>query len=119
MGQLGRYKFQAYKLTHVAQLLIIRNLLSFKNLRMSSNNSQAFIPLALPPKITLEDFSTFVQKVLSLLGTENVEIISSRDQVYDGSYMNPPYTHDPHHVVDQEYFLASAIAAPRNVGDVQ
>lgn len=40
-------------------------------------------------------------------------------EIDDGSYMKPNYTHDPHHVLEQDYFLASAIVAPRNVSDVQ
>jgi len=75
--------------------------------------------LVLPPKLSFGDFSEFIQDVIGLVGSENVEIIHSKDQVQDGSYMNPKHSHDPHHVMDQDYFLASAIVAPRNVGDVQ
>lgn len=78
-----------------------------------------FRPLALPPKLTLGDFNEFIQEIIGLVGTENVEVITSKDQIDDGSYMNPTYTHDPHHIMEQDYFLASAIVAPRNVAEVQ
>ncbi|KAJ5203156.1 vanillyl-alcohol oxidase [Penicillium cf. viridicatum] len=78
-----------------------------------------FKPLALPPKLTNGDFNEFIQEIIELVGMENVEVIASKDQIQDGSYMNPRHTHDPHHILEQDYFLASAIVAPRNVADVQ
>lgn len=75
--------------------------------------------MTLPPKLSLSDFNEFIQDIIRIVGSENVEVISSKDQVVDGSYMKPTHTHDPHHVMDQDYFLASAIVAPRNVADVQ
>ena len=84
-----------------------------------TDKPQGMRPLALPPKISLVDFKEFVQEIIDLVGIVNVEVISSKDQIEDGSYMNPTYTHDPHHVMEQDYFLASAIVAPRNVSDVQ
>lgn len=78
-----------------------------------------FRPLALPPKLTLGDFNEFIREIIGLVGSKNVEVISSKDQIDDGSYINPTYTHDPHHIMEQDFFLASAIVAPRNVADVQ
>ncbi|OQE40368.1 hypothetical protein PENCOP_c006G05427 [Penicillium coprophilum] len=78
-----------------------------------------FKPLVLPPKSTNGEFNKFIQEVIELVSTENVEVITSKDQIVDGSYMNPRHTHDPHHIMEQEYFLASAIVAPRSVADVQ
>jgi hypothetical protein len=75
--------------------------------------------LALPPQLTLGDFNQFIQEILELVGPKNVEVISSKDQIDDGSYMNPAHTHDPHHFMEQDYFLASAIVTPLNVMDVQ
>ncbi|KAJ5360323.1 vanillyl-alcohol oxidase, partial [Penicillium concentricum] len=72
-----------------------------------------------PPKLTNGDFNEFIQEVIEIVGTENVEVITSKDQIEDGSYMNPRHTHDPHHIMEQDYFLASAIVAPRNVADSQ
>lgn len=76
-------------------------------------------PLVLPPKLTNGDFNEFILEVIGLVGTENVEIITSKDQIEDGTYTNPKHTHDPHHILEQDYFLASAIVAPRSVADVQ
>lgn len=76
-------------------------------------------PLVLPPNVTREDFGTFLREIIDLVGNGNVEIITSEDQIDDRSYMNPAHTHDPHHVMEQDYFLASAVVAPRNVADVQ
>ncbi|KAJ5350618.1 vanillyl-alcohol oxidase [Penicillium brevicompactum] len=78
-----------------------------------------FRPLVLPPKLTNGDFNEFILDVIELVGAENVEIITSKDQIQDGTYMNPKHSHDPHHILEQDFFLASAIVAPRNVGDVQ
>jgi hypothetical protein len=78
-----------------------------------------FSPLALPPKITKEQFNTFIQTIIELVGAENVNVITSKDQIDDASYENPTYTHDPHHILEQDFFLASGIVAPRNVADVQ
>lgn len=89
---------------------------------MSDPRSSAplkFKPLVLPPKLTNSDFNEFILEVIELVGKENVEIITSKDQIQDGTYMKPKHTHDPHHVLEQDFFLASAIVAPRNVADVQ
>ncbi|KAF7557117.1 hypothetical protein G7Z17_g922 [Cylindrodendrum hubeiense] len=76
-------------------------------------------PLALPPQVDIEAFNKFITGIIKLIGAENVDVISSKDQIDDASYMKPTYTHDPHHVLPQDYFLASAVVAPRNVSDVQ
>ncbi|KAJ5196151.1 vanillyl-alcohol oxidase [Penicillium cf. viridicatum] len=47
-----------------------------------------FKSLALPPKITNGDFNEFIQEIIELVGTENVEVITKTDQVEDDSYMN-------------------------------
>jgi hypothetical protein len=83
------------------------------------SKTHEFRPLVLPPKVSLGDFNEIIQDIVGLVGSENVEIIRSKDQVQDGSYMNPKHSHDPHHFMEQDYFLASAIVAPRNVADVQ
>lgn len=76
-------------------------------------------PAVLPPNVTAKGFDSFICQVLDLVGSENVDVITSKDNLDDGSYMKPTYTHDPHHVLEQDFFLASAIVAPRNVSDVQ
>lgn len=76
-------------------------------------------PLVLPPRITREQYNEFISTCQSAVGSENIDVISSRDQIQDGDYLNPNYTHDPHHVLQQDFFLASAVIAPRSVADVQ
>jgi hypothetical protein len=88
-------------------------------LQLKGSRPHGSTPLALPPKVTIGDFNSFIQSITELLGADNVEVISTKEQIDDGTYMKPTYTHDPHHVMEQDYFLASAIAAPRNVADVQ
>ncbi|KAK7431290.1 hypothetical protein QQZ08_002061 [Neonectria magnoliae] len=89
-------------------------------LRSSDADSQASLkPLALPPQVDLAAFNKFISGITNLIGAENVDVISSKDQIDDASYMKPTYTHDPHHVLPQDYFLASAVVAPRNVSDIQ
>lgn len=89
-------------------------------LRNSDTESTAVHkPLVLPPQVNIESFNKFIIGIINLIGAENVDVISSKDQIDDGSYMKPTYTHDPHHVLPQDHFLASAIVAPRNVSDVQ
>lgn len=84
-----------------------------------AESTAAHKPLALPPQVDIEAFNKFIIGIINLIGAENVDVISSKDQIDDGSYMKPTYTHDPHHVLPQDHFLASAIVAPRNVSDVQ
>lgn len=75
-------------------------------------------PLVYPPQVSKSDFADFVAACREATG-DNVTVISSASQIEDGDYMKPNYTHDPHHVLKQDFFLASAVIAPRNVGDVQ
>ncbi|KAI4910990.1 hypothetical protein J4E90_007247 [Alternaria incomplexa] len=74
--------------------------------------------LALPPNVSSDVFDNFLTACHDV-GRDNIEVISSASQIDDGNYMKPNYTHDPHHIMKQDFFLASAIIAPRNVADVQ
>jgi FAD/FMN-containing dehydrogenase len=80
---------------------------------------QTLSPLVLPPNVSNEAFSKFIATCHDAVGSENIDVISSSSQIDDGDYMKPNYTHDPHHVLKQDFFLASAVIAPRNVADVQ
>jgi FAD/FMN-containing dehydrogenase len=75
-------------------------------------------PLALPPNVSSDAFDNFLT-ACNDIGPDNIEVISSASQIDDGNYMNPNYTHDPHHILKKDFFLASAVIAPRNVTDVQ
>lgn len=75
-------------------------------------------PLVLPPNVSNHAFARFIDTCREAVG-DNVDVISSPAQIVDGDYMNPNYTHDPHHILKQDFFLASAVIAPRNVAEVQ
>lgn len=75
-------------------------------------------PLVLPPNVTEESYGSFIAACQNAVG-DNIDVISSTSQIDDGDYMKPNYTHDPHHVLKQDFFLASAVIAPRNVSEVQ
>ena len=75
-------------------------------------------PLVLPPNVSNDAFNKFLTACQDV-GSDNIEVISSASQIKDGNYMKPNYTHDPHHILKQDFFLASAVVAPRNVADVQ
>lgn len=77
------------------------------------------VPLALPPNTSLDAFSRFIAASEGIVGRENIRIVESKEELDDGSYYEPPKTHDPHHVLDQDYFLASAVMNPRSVPEVQ
>ncbi|KAJ6096868.1 hypothetical protein N7486_007614 [Penicillium sp. IBT 16267x] len=47
------------------------------------SDSHEFTPLALPPKVTLSDFNKFIQDITTLVGVENVDVITSKDQIDD------------------------------------
>ncbi len=76
-------------------------------------------PLALPPNTSADAFARFISAVKGIVGDGNVRVITPHTQLVDGSYFEPPKTHDPHHVVDQDYFVASAVVDPRSVPEVQ
>jgi len=81
--------------------------------------SNAPRPLALPPNVSHDAFSRFVSACEGIIGRENIHIITSKEELADGSYYEPPKTHDPHHLVEQDYFVASAVTSPRSVSEVQ
>lgn len=76
-------------------------------------------PLALPSDISPEKFAKFIGRAAGIVGNENIAIISSADQLSDGSYLEQPFSHDPYHVLEHDSFLASAVICPRSVPDVQ
>ncbi|KAL2810063.1 hypothetical protein BJX63DRAFT_423337 [Aspergillus granulosus] len=76
-------------------------------------------PRVLPPNTSLDSFSRFISATRAVVSSENVRIITPDTELVDGSYYEPPKTHDPHHVLDQDYFVASAVVDPRSVPEVQ
>ena len=76
-------------------------------------------PLALPPNTTYATFALFLDAVIDAITKENVQLIESPEQLNDGSYLEQPFTHDPHYVLEKEDLIASAVVCPRSVPDVQ
>lgn len=76
-------------------------------------------PLALPPNVSYDAFSRFISACEEIIDRRNIHIVASKEDLADGSYYEPPRTHDPHHVVEQDYFVASAVMNPRSVSEVQ
>ena len=76
-------------------------------------------PLILPPGLSAETFDTYLSKAKEIVGADNVEVVEGEHQFVKDSYMDPAEAHDMFNVFDQDYFIASAIVAPRNVPEVQ
>lgn len=76
-------------------------------------------PLVLPPGTTSQTFKNFTLRLGEAVGEGNVTVITNSDELHHEDYMTPSKAHDMYHVLDKEYFLASAVVAPRSVPDVQ
>lgn len=73
--------------------------------------------IALPPDYTLDKFDAAINALRKAIGAENVQIADQ--PLNDGWYLNHPKTHDAFQVLDQDDFVASCVATPRHVEDVQ
>jgi hypothetical protein len=51
-------------------------------------------PLVLPPKTTLQVFRQFMQRMESIVGTENATVVSSDAELEHEDYMDPSKAHD-------------------------
>ncbi|KAF4306583.1 FAD-linked oxidase [Botryosphaeria dothidea] len=76
-------------------------------------------PLVLPPGIDTAHFEAYLQRAVEIVGAENVTVISNADELTKESYLDPSKAHDMFHVFDKDYFIASAVAAPKKVAEVQ
>ncbi|KAJ1325386.1 vanillyl-alcohol oxidase [Microdochium nivale] len=76
-------------------------------------------PLCLPPNTLLDKFSEFVELIHGICGRENVEVIARPEQLSKNDYLDPSKAHDMYHVLGKDYFVASAVVAPRDVTEVQ
>ena len=76
-------------------------------------------PLVLPPNTTHATFALFLDAVTDTITKANVQLIESPSQLNDGSYLEQPFTHDPHYVLEKDDLIASAVVCPRSVPDVQ
>jgi FAD/FMN-containing dehydrogenase len=82
-------------------------------------NASTSVPYRLPPGFTQEKFIDFISRATKLCGEENVQIVSKAHELKDGDYMNPCKAHDMHALYDRDFFVASAVVAPRDVPGVQ
>ncbi|GME23093.1 FAD-linked oxidase [Neofusicoccum parvum] len=76
-------------------------------------------PLVLPPGTDAPQFESYLKRAIEIVGAENVTVISSADTLTKESYLDPSKAHDMFHVFDKDYFIASAVVAPRKVPEVQ
>ncbi|CZR63770.1 related to 4-cresol dehydrogenase flavoprotein subunit [Phialocephala subalpina] len=76
-------------------------------------------PIALPPGTSSEDFKSYIKKAIEVVGEENVTVISDKDELTKENYTDPSKAHDMFHVFDKDYFVSSAVIAPRKVIEVQ
>lgn len=76
-------------------------------------------PLILPPGISSSVFKEFTLKLADAVGQQNVTVISDPSELSQESYLDPSKAHDMFHVLEKQYFVSSAVVAPRNVPDVQ
>ena len=76
-------------------------------------------PLALPPNTDASKFQDYAARAAKIVGIENVTIISDRSEIGRYDYQNPSKAADMFYLLDDDYFVCSAVIAPRNVEEVQ
>lgn len=76
-------------------------------------------PLVLPPGITSERFHDFTVQAASIVDEQNVTVITKREELNKEKYIDPSKVHDMFHLFDKDYFVVSAVIAPRKVTEVQ
>ena len=76
-------------------------------------------PLHLPPRTSSVKFKQFTKRVAEICGEENITIITDASELTRDTYQVPSKVHDMFHILEKDYFVASATVAPRNVPDVQ
>ena len=76
-------------------------------------------PLVLPPHTDIPKFKDYIDRVAGVVGHENVTIISDRSELGLYDYSNPSKASDIFHLTNNDYFVCSAVVAPRGVEDTQ
>ncbi|KAI5366187.1 Putative FAD-linked oxidase, FAD-binding domain, PCMH-type, FAD-binding, type PCMH, subdomain 1 [Septoria linicola] len=83
-------------------------------------------PLRLPPNTSLEKFNDYMERIQEIVGTENATVVSSDAELQLEDYLEPRrltmFVVDllpMYYIAEQEYFISSAVVAPRNVAEVQ
>ncbi|EQL03352.1 FAD binding domain-containing protein [Ophiocordyceps sinensis CO18] len=77
-------------------------------------------PRRLPPNFTADKFREFVPRLASIVGKDNVSVISDDTPLEDGDFHTVDcITHDMHFLYDREEFVGSALGFPRSAAEVQ
>lgn len=76
-------------------------------------------PLVLPPNTNAEKFEEYVRRAADIVGQGNVTIVSDRSELTKYSYLDPSKCSDMFWIMENDYFLCSAVVAPTSVPDVQ
>ena len=76
-------------------------------------------PLHLPPGIDSGTFKKFTVRAAEICGEENVTVITHADELHHEDYRDPSKAHDMFHILGKDYFVSSAVVAPRDVPAVQ
>ncbi|KAI5268136.1 FAD-linked oxidase-like protein [Aureobasidium subglaciale] len=92
--------------------------LTFRHPEGTSPHTRAR-PIRLPPGIDAETFHTFTERAGAICGDGNVVVISKSEELNHESYLDPSKCHDMYHVLEDDYFISSAVITPRGVPDVQ
>lgn len=84
-----------------------------------SSKTKSGDPIALPPGTSSEEFVEYIKKAIAIVGEKNVTVIKNKDELSKEDYSDPSKAHDMYHVFDKDFFVASAVIAPRKVTEVQ
>ncbi|KAK5690017.1 hypothetical protein LTR97_012501 [Elasticomyces elasticus] len=76
-------------------------------------------PLTLPPDTSLERFQDFMHRIGRIVGPDNATVIASDAELQHEDYLDPSKAHDMYYVTNKEYFVSSAVVAPRSIPEVQ
>lgn len=76
-------------------------------------------PIRLPPGTDSAKFKQFTKRIAEICGEGNITIITDVSELTKDTYQMPSKAHDMFHILEKDYFVASATVAPRNVADVQ
>ena len=84
----------------------------------SAANGSAHMNRALPPNFTAEQLDAALDAFREIVGSGHVDVVDL-DKVGEGSYMDPPKTHDAFYMLDKDDLVVSAIVRPGSTEDVQ
>lgn len=76
-------------------------------------------PLVLPPGTSSQKFKDFTLRLTDIVGSDNVTVISKDEELWQESYLEPSKAHDMFHVLEKQYFVASAVVVPQDVPETQ